>query len=214
MAPCVHPSRLFLSALLLMLVTTLVVAQGVRPVPPSALAAILADPLATPPAGNARGDVTVVEYFDYNCPVCRHIEPELRQLLASDPKVRLVHKDWPVFGDASVYAAYCSFAAAREGKYQIAHDALITSRMDLDSKEDVRAVLRAAGVDLKKIDADVALHEKEYSEVLARNKRETAVLGLRGTPGLIIGNHLVLGSIDYLQLKQMIAEARRSGGPL
>jgi Thioredoxin len=80
------------------------------------LAAILADPLVTPPAGPARGDVTVVEYFDSDCPVCRHIEPELRQLLASDPKVRLVHKDWPVFGDASVYAAYCSFAAAREGE--------------------------------------------------------------------------------------------------
>jgi protein-disulfide isomerase len=208
MTPCVHPVRLFLSALLLMFVTTLVVAQGVRPVPPSALAAILADPLNTPPAGNARGDVTVVEYFDYNCPVCRRIEPELRQLLARDPKVRLVHKDWAVFGDASVYAAYCSFAAAREGEYQVAHDALITSRMDLDSKDDVRAVLRAAGFDLKKIDADVALHEKEYSEVLARNQRETAVLGLRGTPGLIIGNHLVLGSIDYRQLEQMIAEAR------
>jgi hypothetical protein len=88
MASCAHPGRPLRSALLLMLVTTLVVAQGVRPVPPSALAAILADPLATPPAGNARGDVTVVEYFDYNCPVCRHIEPELRQLLASDPKVR------------------------------------------------------------------------------------------------------------------------------
>jgi protein-disulfide isomerase len=202
----IRHDALLLAGLLLTLFTTLVDAQGVRPVPPSVLSALLTDPLATPPSGPARGEVTVVDYFDYNCPDCRHLEPELRKVLASDPKVRVVHKDWPILGDASVYAAYCSFAAAREGKYALAHDALITSGKDLDSKEDVRAVLRAAGFDLQKIDADIALHEKEYSEVLARNKHEAAVLGFRGTPGLIVGNQIVLGSVDYGQLQRRIAE--------
>src|ERR1700732_2545817 len=115
-------------------------AQTLRQVPPAALASILAAPQLTPASGSPNGDVTVVEYFDYNCPVCRRIEPELRQLLANDPGARVLHKDWPVFGEASVYAAYCSFAAAREGKYAQAHDALIGSRQDLDSREDVQKV--------------------------------------------------------------------------
>lgn len=181
-------------------------AQSNRAVPPSILNAVLASPLPTPASGTRQPGVTVVEYFDYDCPVCRHIEPELSLLLAHDSRVQLVRKDWPVFGDASVYAAYCTFAAAREGKYQVAHDALITSRQDLDSREDVRAVLRAAGFDVKELDADIALHEKEYGDVLSRNQREATALGLRGTPGLIVGNQLVPGAIDYAQLEHLVTE--------
>jgi protein-disulfide isomerase len=184
-------------------------AQALHRVAPAALAAIVAPPLATPPSGSSQADVTVVEYFDYNCPVCRGIEPQLRKLVGSDPKVRLIHKDWPVFGDASVYAAYCSFAAARDGKYALAHDALIGSKQDLDSKEDVRQVLRGAGFDLKKIDADIALHEREYSAMLARNQLESAALGLRGTPGLIVGDQLVPGGLDYPQLQHLVSQARQ-----
>jgi protein-disulfide isomerase len=208
MKPRVHPIGVIVS-LLLAVMMSFAHAQGVHRVAPAALAAILADPLATPPSGSTQGNVTVVEYFDYNCPVCRRIESQLRKLIVSDPKVRLIHKDWPVFGDASVYAAYCSFAAAREGKYAIAHDALIGSRRDLDSKEDVQEVMREAGFDLKKIDTDITLHEKEYSAVLARNQRETAALGLRGTPGLIVGDQLVPGGLDYPQLERLVSQARQ-----
>jgi protein-disulfide isomerase len=199
--------RLLLAALVLGLLTGPANAQSTRPVPPSTLQAILAGPLPTPPAGAAQADVTVIEYFDYDCPVCRRLEPELRKLIASDPNVRVVRKDWPVFGDASKYAAYCSFAAARDGKYQVAHDALIASHQDLDSKKDVQTVLRAAGFDVKRLEADIALHAKEYGEVLSRNQREAAALGLRGTPGLIVANQLVPGGIDYAQLEQLVTQA-------
>jgi protein-disulfide isomerase len=200
--------RLLLSALILTLLTNHSNAQSARPVASLTLQAMLAGPLTTPTAGAAQGDVTVVEYFDYDCPVCRHLEPQLRKLLASDPNVQLVRKDWPVFGEASEYAAYCSYAAAREGRYQAAHNALISSRQDLDSKEDVQTVLRAAGFDVQKLDADIRLHAKEYGDVLARNRRETAALGLRGTPGLIVGSQLVLGSVDYPGLERLVAQAR------
>jgi len=183
-------------------------AQNLRQVTPTALSSILAEPLLTPAAGAPRGDVTIIEYFDYNCPVCRTIEPQLRQLVASDRGVRLIHKDWPVFGAASVYAAYCSFAAAREGKYDLAHTALITSKQDLDSKDDVQKVLRDAGFDVKKLDADIALHQKEYSAALTRNTEETTALGLRGTPGLIVGDVLVPGALDYSQLARLVAQVR------
>jgi protein-disulfide isomerase len=183
-------------------------AQSTRRVPPATMQAILAGHLQTPRAGAAQGEITVVEYFDYDCPVCRHLEPELRKLGANDPKVRVIHKDWPVFGEASEYAAYCSYAAAREGKYEAAHDALIASRMDLDSKEDVQTALRTAGFDVRRLDADIQAHAKEYSDVLARNRRETAALGLQGTPGLIVGNQLVVGGIDYPGLERLVAQAR------
>ncbi len=202
--------RVLLSVLILTLVTEHVYAQGIRALPLSTLQTLLAGDLLTPAAGSAQGDVTVVEYFDYDCPVCRHLEPELRKLLASDPKIRVVRKDWPVFGEASEYAAYCSFAAAGEGKYQAAHDALILSHRDLDSKDDVQSVLRAAGFDVRKLDADIQSHAKEYRDVLVRNRREAAMLGLRGTPGLIVGTQLVPGGIDYAGLKQLVAQARAS----
>jgi protein-disulfide isomerase len=202
--------RLLLSVLTLTLFTDIANAQSTRPVPPATMQAILAGHLSTPGAGAAQGEVTVVEYFDYDCPVCRHLEPELHKLLASDPKVRVVHKDWPVFGEASDYAAYCSFAAARQGRYQAAHDALIASRMDLDSKEDVQTALKAAGFDVRRLDADIQSHAKEYSDALARNRREAAALNLQGTPGLIVGSQLVLGGIDYPGLERLVAQARTS----
>jgi protein-disulfide isomerase len=184
-------------------------AQTTRPVAPAVWNSVLASPRVTPVAGAAQGDVTIVEYFDYNCPDCRALDPKVKQLLASDPGVRLIRKDWPVFGDVSAYAAYCSYAAAKQGKYQLAHDALITSKQDLDKKEDVQSVMRAAGFDMNKIDADVAQHQKEYSAIIASNEHETTMLGLKGTPGVVIGGQVVLGSIDYARLTSLVAQARK-----
>ena len=183
--------------------------RGAHPVEAATIASVVAEPLEIQPLGAAQADVTLVEYFDYNCPGCRHLDPELRKLLSDDPKVRLIRKDWPVFGDASAYAAYCSYAAAREGKYAVAHDALISSRQDLDSKDDVRHAMRAAGFDMRKIDADIAQHEKEYSATLARNAREAAALNLRGTPGLIVGNQRLEGDAEYADLQRWVATLRK-----
>ena len=200
---------LLLCALLLLFAAQVASAQQTRAVAQTALAALLAAPLATPPAGSEHADVTILEYSDYNCPVCRELDPKLRKLLAADPKLRLVRKDWAIFGEGSIYAAYASFAAAREGRYPAAHEALMSSSKDLDTRADVLAVLKAAGFDTAQIDADVRRHEKEYAEVLARNAREASGLGLRGTPGLIVGDRLVLGGADYDGLKRLIARVRR-----
>jgi protein-disulfide isomerase len=182
-------------------------------IPSAELSSILAPPLATPVSGATQGDVTIVDYFDYNCPVCREIEPTLRKVTERDPKVRLIHKDWAIFGDGSVYAAYCSFAAARAGKYNQAHDALIGSKNDLDSKDDVRKVLTAAGFDMKAIDADITQHQKEYRAVLARNQRETSALGMQGTPVVIVGNQIVQGgAFDYAHLTRLVSQQRQGHG--
>src|SRR5450631_856251 len=87
-------------------------------------ALVLRDP-DIPVAGNADGDITIVEYFDYQCPYCRKIEPELRQVVQDDGKVRLVWKDWPILGPVSVIAARMALACKFQDKYRQAHDALI-----------------------------------------------------------------------------------------
>ena len=203
-----NPS-LFCASLLISSAIITAGAQTTRSVAPATWQSVLASPRATPPVGAAKGDVTIVEYFDYNCPDCRALDPKVHQLLASDPNVRVIRKDWPVFGDVSQYAAYCSYAAAREGKYQLAHDALISSKQDLDKKEDVQSVMRAAGFDMKKIDADIAQHEKEYSAIISADEHETEVLGLKGTPGVVINGKVVSGSIDYARLVNLVADARK-----
>ena len=197
-----------LGALLLLVGVGTANAQQTRAVSQATRAAMLAAPLVTPAAGGAHTDVTIVEYFDYNCPTCRELDPELHKLLAADPKVRLVRKDWAIFGDGSVYAAYASFAAARAGRYADAHQALITSSKDLATKAQVLAVLTAAGFAGAEIEADIARHEKEYADVLARNSREATGLGLRGTPGLVVGDRLVVGGVSYRGLERLVARAR------
>src|SRR4051812_28788264 len=88
--------------------------------------AVLRDP-DIPVAGNPQGDVTIVEYFDYNCPYCRKLEPELRQVVQDDGKVKLVYKDWPVLGPVSTAAARLALATKYQDKYVAAHDALMGS---------------------------------------------------------------------------------------
>jgi len=184
-------------------------AQESRSVPPSTLAALLASAQSTPSEGAKTGDVTLVEFFDYNCPSCRALEPQLRKLLTADPHLRLIRKDWPIFGDGSVYAAYCSFAGAAEGVYSPVHRALISSTKDLDTPADVLATLRAAGVDVARIQADVARNQKVYDELLARTRSEAQSLGLRGTPGIIVGNQLIIGGADYARLQNLVARMRQ-----
>src|SRR6195952_4128469 len=86
--------------------------------------AVLRDP-EIPVAGNADGDITIVEYFDFNCPYCRKVEPELRQVVQDDGKVKLAYKDWPVLGPVSVVAARMALATKYQDKYVAAHDALM-----------------------------------------------------------------------------------------
>ncbi len=99
-------------------------AQDVQQITAAGERAILTKPVIEM-TGARSADVTVVEYFDYNCPYCRRLAPTLRQLVAGDKKIALVYKDWPVLGDASVFAARCALAAQWQGKYLVAHDALL-----------------------------------------------------------------------------------------
>jgi protein-disulfide isomerase len=181
-----------------------------RPLPVGVVQAIIASPSSLPVRGNPKGDLTLVEFFDYNCPYCRKLDPVLEELLKSDAKVKLIQRDFPIFGQASVYAAYCAMAAAGQGKYVEVHRALIGSKRNLNSKENVEATLSEAGFDVKALAADIALHQKEYSAALDRNLEATKQLGVRGTPVLIIGHEQAVNTPTVEELRALVAHARAS----
>lgn len=178
----------------------------------TALSAVTVQALAQAPgvpfAGAARADVTVVEFLDYNCPYCKKLHPELQALVRTDPKVRLLYKDWPIFGDASRYAARAALAARWQGKYLQAHDSLIGAQGRLADAARVRQVLAAGGVDLARLDRDLKIHGLEVDEDLARNDREARGLGLEGTPGLVIGRTFIPGGMPLSALQGFVARAR------
>ena len=182
-------------------------AQEVRTITAQAAAAIAARP-ETPAAGARDGDPTIIEFLDYNCPFCKKTAPELQKLLRADPRVRILYKEWPIFGDVSEYAARSALAANWQGKFLAAHNALISAPRDLDETSQVDSILKSAGINLKRLADDRKLHSANIEANLARNAAEARGLGFRGTPGFLIGHQLVPLALTLHQLQQLTANAR------
>ena len=171
-------------------------------------ALVLRDP-DIPVAGNAGGDVTIVEYFDYQCPYCRKIEPDLRQVVQDDGKVRLVFKDWPILGPASVVAARLALASKYQEKFVQAHDALIGVNARL-TEPRIRELLAGAGIDVDRLHRDLAANANAIDAILARNGDQAVAFGFRGTPSFIVGKFRVPGILTVAQFGQVIADARKA----
>jgi protein-disulfide isomerase len=171
-------------------------------------ALVLRDP-DIPVAGNAAGDITIVEYFDYQCPYCRKLEPELRQVVHEDGKVKLVWKDWPILGPASLTAARMALASRYQGKFIEAHDALIAVNAKLTDAR-IREALAGAGVDVDRLDRDLSAHRAQIDAVLARNNDQAAAFEFRGTPSFIVGKFRVPGALTMPEFAQAIADARKA----
>jgi protein-disulfide isomerase len=168
---------------------------------------MLANP-GTDPVGASKPDVVIVEYYDYNCPYCKNMVPALRGVLAQDPKVAVVYKDWPILSAVSKYAAVSALAAGYQGKFLAAHDALIGGPR-LAQNAQVDAILQSAGVNLDTLTKDRTTHAQEIAALLARNDQEAHALTLQGTPGLVVGRQLVFGIVDLGQLQQLVANSRQ-----
>ena len=167
---------------------------------------VLRDP-DVPVLGNPKGDVTIVEYFDYQCPYCKKAHPVVLQVAKEDGNVRLVFKDWPIFGDVSKYAARMALAAKFQGKYEQAHAALLNAKSKL-SEASVGELLSGAGVDVARAASDLQVHQKEIDAVLARNNAQAESFGFQGTPAFIIGTFRVPGVLDAAGFKQAVKDAR------
>ena len=171
-------------------------------------AAVLRDP-DVPVLGNPNGDIAVVEWFDYQCPYCRKLEPELRQVVQDDGKVRLVLKDWPILGPVSAVAARMALACKFQGKYQQAHDAMIGVNSKL-TEPRIDELLSGAGIDLDRAKRDLADNAKAIDAILARNNEQAEGLGFNGTPSFIVGKFRVPGVLTMEQFGQVIADARKA----
>jgi protein-disulfide isomerase len=171
-------------------------------------ASVLRDP-DNPVLGNPNGDITVVEWFDFNCPYCRKIEPEMRQVVQDDGKVRLVLKDWPILGPVSVVAARMALACKYQNKYDKAHDAMIGVSSKL-TEPRIYELLAGAGVDVDRAKADLATNAKAIDGMLARNNETAEGLGFRGTPSFIVGKFRVPGVLTMDQFELVIADARKA----
>lgn len=166
--------------------------------------AVFNDPEA-PVMGNPAAKTVLVEFSDYNCGYCRKSMPEVAALLKSDPRLKLVVHEIPIFGEGSRYAATAALAAREQGKYTEFHRAL----MSMKGKAEQASVLRVArevGLDVERLQRD--MQSRRISAQIDRSLALADEIGLVGTPSFIAGDRAVFGYLSKADLAELVAEAR------
>jgi protein-disulfide isomerase len=166
---------------------------------------LLDDPLS-PGAGNPKGDVTLVEFFDYRCPYCKQVEPALEKLVGDDRQLRFIYKEFPVLGPDSEVAAHAALAARKQGKYDAFHRAMMATKGQI-SDQTVMDVAGSVGLDIVQLKRDMASPEVE--KTLKGDMALADALDISGTPAFIVGNTIIPGAVGLDDLKQAIADARK-----
>jgi protein-disulfide isomerase len=165
----------------------------------------LVDDPNAPVRGNPSGDVTVVEFFDYRCPVCRQVEPSLQALIKNNRGLRVVEKEFPILGPASVYAARVALAAYKQGKYEQFHDSVVSKNSNFDEATIVK-LAGQSGLDLDRVKTD--MNSPAVDAELKRSIQIAKALRLDGTPAFIVGTELVPGATDLETLQALVDKAR------
>jgi protein-disulfide isomerase len=166
----------------------------------------LEKPYASAWGGNPDGDVTLVAFMDYACGYCRTSLPAIAELIARDPDVRVVYREFPVLGPESGLASRWALAAAEQGKFQAFHEALYAE--GAPSAEAIAAAAVKAGLD--KAVAEKAIRSKPLEAEIAANHDLGRKLAMTGTPGWVVGGRLLYGARDYASLAEAVAEARKA----
>jgi protein-disulfide isomerase len=161
---------------------------------------------ADPVAGNPRGDVTIVEFFDTRCPYCRKMEPVMDGFLSKDNNVRLVYKDLPILGPASVLGTKALLAAQRQDAYARMRQAVMKLPPNTTIAQ-IEASARALGLDWPRMARD--MDDPAVQARIDANLKLARDLGIQGTPALVIGNNMVPGAPDLPELQKAVAEARK-----
>lgn len=167
----------------------------------------IAKPFPGAEAGNPKGDVTIVEFTDYNCGFCRASVPDIQRLLKSDNNIRLVYRELPILSQSSREAALWALAAAHQGKHKAFHDALFaTGRAD---EANIAAAARKAGLDMAAARTFAA--SPQANREIERNLALMQQIGFSGTPTFIIGDQILEGALGYDALKTAVKKARAKG---
>ena len=159
--------------------------------------------------GNPKGDVTLIEFFDYNCGFCKRALADLVDLIKGDPNLRVVLKEFPVLGEGSVEAAKVAIAAHMQDpsgkKYFDFHQKLLGSRGPAD-KARALAAAKEVGFDVARIERDMA--SDDVKATIAESMKLAEGLGLNGTPSYVVGDNVVIGAVGRDALKQKVSWAR------
>jgi protein-disulfide isomerase len=158
-------------------------------------------------AGNPNGDVTIVEFFDYNCGYCKHAFAPLMKLLKDDGNIRLILKEFPILGPSSVTATHATMAAKKQGKYFEMYQALYKHKGGLD-KDIIMAVARSVGLDTNRLERD--MNNPAIEATIKRNEDLASALDINGTPAFIIGKELYPGALDAGQFESAVKAAREA----
>ena len=164
---------------------------------------VFRDP-ASPVGGNARGNVTMTEFFDYNCPYCRQMAPVMEQATADDPQLRIVYKEFPILGPDSVFAAKAALAANKQGNTQNYRRCL--RREGRVNESIVLKVAAEAGLDVARLKAD--MQRPEILAAIEQNVKLAQALKINGTPGFVVGDQIFPGATDLATMKSLIEQAR------
>jgi protein-disulfide isomerase len=163
----------------------------------------------SPVGGNPRGDVTLVEFFDYRCGFCKRVFPNLKKLIEEDGNIRYVFKEFPILGPLSVFASKAALAAwsMDEEKYLRFHDAMMSAKGSLTEQKTLQLAAQS-GLDVKALRR--AMDDPEIEKILQKNFALAKALNINGTPAFVIGDELVPGAIDLDTLRSLVAKARNS----
>jgi len=175
--------------------------------PPTAFPAMSEEALA-PKTVAKTYDVTVIVFSDYGCPYCKKLHGTLAQLLARDPKVRIVWRDWPIFGGASLLAARAAIASQWQGKHA-AFNAALFAQSGRMTEASVKAAADVAKVDWARLQQDMQTNAKAIDTVIGRSNAGAQALKFEGTPGILIGNARFGGAASLPQLLEAVAAARK-----
>lgn len=167
---------------------------------------------SAPAAGNSKGDIPVVEFFDYNCGYCKRAFTDIAKLIDDDKNIRLILKEFPILSKGSEEASKLALAAAKQEKYWEVHRALIAIRGEVNEQSSLRAIEKISGIDMAKLKADAG--SPEISGEIKRVKELASKMGIQGTPHFLVGDRAIPGApTDLLdQIKSYAADLRKAGG--
>lgn len=166
--------------------------------------------------GNPKGNVTLVEFFDYQCIHCKKMSPIVDELLKKDANLRVIYKEFPIFGKSSETASKAALAAAMQGKYRAMHDALITQEKPLND-EGINKIAQSIGLNMKQFSTD--MNSKTVKDALDANRKLAEELRLMGTPAFIVAETpagqfkagsqptFIPGAISSASLQELINKA-------
>lgn len=161
----------------------------------------------SPVIGNAEGDVTLVEFFDYQCGFCKRMEPARRTLLETDPGLRIVLKEYPILGPVSVVAARASLASVKQGRYEPFHDELMAFRGRLE-EATIFEIAERVGLDVVQLRLD--MEDPAIAAEIDANMKLADTIGISGTPSYVVGDQLIRGAVGLEALQAAIQSDRSS----